>query len=138
MEKSHSTIPPALIEHAIDAQKNAYAPYSEFQVGAALLDADGNIHAGCNVENAAYPLGQCAEAGAISTMILSGCKQIEQIVIVGSGDSYCPPCGGCRQKIAEFADNKTRVHLLNKSGEVKTVLFSELLPFSFGFEKDKR
>ncbi|WP_158971890.1 cytidine deaminase [Paraglaciecola sp. L3A3] len=124
-----------LIEQALQAQKNAYAPYSKFHVGSAIIDEAGQIHSGCNVENAAYPLGQCAEAGAISAMVLSGNKLIKHIVIIGPTTDFCPPCGGCRQKIAEFADGQTQIHMVKKSGEIKTVAFKELLPFSFGFEK---
>ena len=123
-----------LLALATKAQKNAHAPYSNFQVGAAILDENAQHHASCNVENAAYPLGQCAEAGAISAMIASGSKQIKQILIASPNDDFCPPCGGCRQKIAEFADAQTEVHLATKSGEIKTVKFTELLPLAFGFD----
>ncbi len=123
-----------LLALASKAQKNAHAPYSNFQVGAAIIDENAQLHASCNVENAAYPLGQCAEAGAISAMIASGSKQIKQILIASPNDDFCPPCGGCRQKIAEFADAQTEVHLATKNGQVKTVKFAELLPLAFGFE----
>ena len=125
-----------LLALATKAQKNAHAPYSNFHVGAAILDENAQLHASCNVENAAYPLGQCAEAGAISAMIASGSKQIKQILIASPNDDFCPPCGGCRQKIAEFADAQTEVHLATKSGEVKTVKFTELLPLAFGFDNE--
>ncbi|MFT5838548.1 MAG: cytidine deaminase [Flavobacteriales bacterium] len=124
-----------LLALATKAQKNAHAPYSNFYVGAAILDENTQHHASCNVENAAYPLGQCAEAGAISAMIASGSKQIKQILIASPNDNFCPPCGGCRQKIAEFADADTEVHLATKNGQVKTVKFTELLPLAFGFDK---
>jgi cytidine deaminase len=124
-----------LLALATKAQKNAHAPYSNFYVGAAILDENTQHHASCNVENAAYPLGQCAEAGAISAMIASGSKQIKQILIASPNDNFCPPCGGCRQKIAEFADAKTEVHMATKDGQIKTVKFSELLPLAFGFDK---
>jgi cytidine deaminase len=125
-----------LLALASKAQKNAHAPYSNFHVGAAILDENAQLHASCNVENAAYPLGQCAEAGAISTMIASGSKQIKQILIASPNDDFCPPCGGCRQKIAEFADAQTEVHMATKNGEIKTVIFTELLPLAFGFDKE--
>jgi cytidine deaminase len=121
-----------LLALATKAQKNAHAPYSNFYVGAAILDENTQHHGGCNVENAAYPLGQCAEAGAISAMVASGGKQIKQILIASPNDDFCPPCGGCRQKIAEFANAQTEVHLVTKSGQVKTVKFETLLPFAFG------
>lgn len=125
-----------LLALATNAQKNAHAPYSNFFVGAAILDENAKHHASCNVENAAYPLGQCAEAGAISAMIASGSKQIKQILIASPNDDFCPPCGGCRQKIAEFADAQTEVHLATQSGEIKTLKFTELLPLAFGFDKE--
>ena len=124
-----------LLALATKAQKNAHAPYSNFQVGAAILDENAQQHASCNVENAAYPLGQCAEAGAISAMVASGSKQIKHILIASPNDDFCPPCGGCRQKIAEFADAETEVHLATKDGRIKTVKFTELLPLAFGFDK---
>ena len=124
-----------LLAIAAQAQKNAHAPYSNFHVGAAILDENAQQHGGCNVENAAYPLGQCAEAGAISAMIASGGKQIKQILIASPNNDFCPPCGGCRQKIAEFANAETEVHLATKNGQVKTVKFTELLPMAFGFDK---
>jgi cytidine deaminase len=124
-----------LLTLATKAQKNAHAPYSNFQVGAAILDENAQHHASCNVENAAYPLGQCAEAGAISAMIASGSKQIKHILIASPNDNFCPPCGGCRQKIAEFADAQTEVHLATQNGRIKTVKFTELLPLAFGFDK---
>lgn len=125
-----------LLALASKAQENAHAPYSNFQVGAAILDENAQHHASCNVENAAYPLGQCAEAGAISAMIASGSKQIKHILIASPNDNFCPPCGGCRQKIAEFADSQTEVHLATKDGQLKTVKFTDLLPLAFGFDKE--
>ncbi|MBU3003880.1 cytidine deaminase [Paraglaciecola arctica] len=124
-----------LLALATKAQENAHAPYSNFHVGAAILDENAQLHSSCNVENAAYPLGQCAEAGAISAMIASGSKHIKQILVASPNDDFCPPCGGCRQKIAEFADAETEVHLATQQGEIKTVKFTELLPLAFGFDK---
>jgi cytidine deaminase len=124
-----------LHDKACQAQRNAHAPYSNFCVGAAILDEAQQLHVGCNVENAAYPLGQCAEAGAIAAMIASGAKQITQILIASPNQDFCPPCGGCRQKIAEFASKQTLVHLSTQNGKIKTVHFHELLPLAFGFEK---
>jgi cytidine deaminase len=125
-----------LLALATKAQKNAHAPYSHFHVGAAIIDENAQLHACCNVENAAYPLGQCAEAGAISAMIAAGSKKIKQILIASPNENFCPPCGGCRQKIAEFADAQTEVHLATNQGEIKTVKFTELLPLAFGFDKE--
>ena len=123
-----------LLAKAKLAQQHAHAPYSNFQVGAAVLDDCVDIYSGCNVENAAYPLGQCAEATAIGNMVVNGGKKIREIMIVSPNADFCPPCGGCRQKIAEFADRHTLVHLATSQGELKTYTFSEFLPMAFGFE----
>ncbi|WP_137167081.1 cytidine deaminase [Salinimonas lutimaris] len=121
----------ALIEQAFNAQANAHAPYSGFQVGAAVLSDNGQIHAGCNVENAAYPLGQCAEATAIGTMVAAGGKGIKAIVIASPSDELCFPCGGCRQKIAEFAHDDVAVIMATRTGTIKQVSIGELLPYAF-------
>ena len=89
------------------AQKNAYARYSHFHVGAALRTVSGAVFSGCNVENAAYPQGACAEAGAIAAMAAAGERRIKEILVIGDGDALCTPCGGCRQRIREFADPST-------------------------------
>ncbi len=112
------------------AMKKAYAPYSKFYVGAALIDENNSIHLGCNVENSAYPEGLCAEAGAISNMILSGGKSIKKILIVSSGDLMVTPCGGCRQKIKEFSDENTQI-LIDHNNEVTQFNMNDLLPHSF-------
>jgi cytidine deaminase len=121
-----------LIAAAAVARANAYAPYSGFAVGAAIRDADGRLHAGANVENAAYPQGQCAEASAIGAMIAAGGKRIGEMVVLAEGDALCTPCGGCRQRIREFADPATRIHLCGPEGLRRTVTLGELLPLSFG------
>jgi cytidine deaminase len=121
-----------LIDLAIAARESAYAPYSKHPVGAALSTANGQLFSGCNVENAAYPEGVCAEAGAISAMILAGEKQIKDVVIAGPNDPLCTPCGGCRQKIREFSTSKTQIHVVSRSGKVNSFLFTDLLPESFG------
>lgn len=135
MSKQITNITQQLHDLAHKAGENAHAPYSLFKVGAAILDENGKNHACCNVENASYPLGQCAEAGAISAMIYAGSKHIEHILICSPNDDFCPPCGGCRQKIAEFANEHTQVHLSKQSGEIKSMQFFDLLPMRFGFEK---
>lgn len=122
----------ALMDAAIAAMDNAYAPYSKFHVGAAILSADGNIYCGCNVENAAYPVGSCAEASAISAMIMAGQSKILAVAVAGAGDELCTPCGGCRQRIREFAEPDTAVLICNASGLRHTSTLSELLPLSFG------
>lgn len=128
----------ALFEAAADVRVRAHAPYSRFFVGAAVLDEAGRIHLGCNVENAAYPEGVCAEAGAISAMIAAGARRIRAVAVVGGpadGDEIlCPPCGGCRQKIREFAGSATSIHLREASGAVTSLGLDELLPHSFGPE----
>jgi cytidine deaminase len=123
-----------LIAAASAARTNAYAPYSGFAVGAAIRDSNGALHAGANVENAAYPQGQCAEASAIGAMIAAGGKRIAEMVLLADGDALCTPCGGCRQRIREFADPETRIHLCGPAGLRRTVTLGELLPLSFGPE----
>lgn len=121
-----------LFETARDAGERAYAPYSDYKVGAALKSAGGGIYAGGNAELANYK-GTCAEAGAIAAMITAGERQIEAIAIVGPGDDLCTPCGDCRQRIREFATAETRIHIFAKNGVLmKTYTMEELLPDSFG------
>jgi cytidine deaminase len=123
-----------LFAAASAAMERAYAPYSKFQVGAAILAGNGQIYSGCNVENAAYPVGTCAEAGAISAMVLDGVQQIHEIVVIGRGDVMCTPCGGCRQRIREFAAPDTKIHVCGPEGLRRTFTRDELLPASFGPE----
>ena len=122
-----------LIKAASEARKHAYNRYSNFAVGAALVDESGRLHVGCNVENAAYPLGSCAEAGAISAMVIEGGSRIARIAVVGGGAEIgpCTPCGGCRQRIAEFADENTVVIAIDDSGEWQEYTIEALLPASF-------
>jgi cytidine deaminase len=121
-----------LFERAKLARGRAYAPYSRFPVGAALRTPGGAFFAGCNVENAAYPLGVCAETSAISAMIAAGERGIAEILVLGPGPQKIAPCGACRQRIAEFAGDKTLVHLADEAGGVATFDFSEMLPHPFG------
>lgn len=122
-----------LMAAAREAQKNAYAPYSKFLVGAAILDDAGVVHRGCNVENAAYPQGACAEANAIGAMALGGGRRIVKIAVVGgSGDVFCAPCGGCRQRINEFADGSTQIIAPDGAGGLRHFTINDLLPDSFG------
>jgi cytidine deaminase len=128
----------ALIAAAQAARLKAYAPYSKFHVGAALLDEYGKIHAGCNIENAAYPQGWCAETSAIAAMIMAGGHAIAEMAVIGSGDLLCTPCGGCRQKIREFARGDVKIHMCSEDGRVmQTFTLDELLPASFGPENLK-
>jgi cytidine deaminase len=122
-----------LVSAALAARARAHAPYSRFAVGAAVRTADGAIHAGCNVENAAYPEGTCAEAGAIAAMVLAGGRRIAEAVVAGGGTEPCTPCGGCRQKLREFGTPETRVRMVDAAGEETLVLtLAELLPHGFG------
>jgi cytidine deaminase len=114
------------------AQANAYAPYSRFKVGAALRSESGAVFSGCNVENAAYPQGSCAEADAIAAMALAGDRRIAEILVIGDGKALCTPCGGCRQRIREFADLATPIHVAGPEGVRATFTLAELLPESFG------
>lgn len=116
---------------ALDARKNAYAPYSKFKVGAAIRTASGKIYGGCNVENVAYPEGTCAEAGAIAAMVAAGEQTIIEVLVVAGGDFRITPCGGCRQKIAEFAGQDVPVILADLDGNFETGTLGALLPGSF-------
>ena len=124
----------ALFEAARTAQGAAYAPYSRFKVGAALRTPSGAIFAGCNVENAAYPQGACAEAGAIAAMARAGRRRIAEILVIGDGEGLCTPCGGCRQRIREFAAPTTPIHIAGLQGVRASFTLEDLLPHSFGPE----
>ncbi|MEP3350687.1 MAG: cytidine deaminase [Marinomonas sp.] len=126
-----------LFQLAKEAMSKAYVPYSDFTVGAAIRTASGNLYKGCNVENAAYPEGVCAEGGAISAMVLGGDTQIKDIYVIGKGDQLVTPCGGCRQKIREFSSTETMIHICGPEGVRKSLTMEELLPFSFGPENLK-
>ena len=124
-----------LMTAAIAAMGRAYAPYSNFPVGAAILDETGTIHAGANIENAAYPVGNCAEASAIAAMVMAGGKRIAMIAVAGGdGDLLCTPCGACRQRIREFGDAATPVLVGGPDGLQRRFTLGALLPESFGPE----
>ncbi len=123
-----------LFNAAREVMARAHAPYSKFLVGAAILAGDGNIYRGCNVENAAYPEGWCAETSAISSMISSGQTKIAEIAIIAEKMPGVTPCGGCRQRIAEFANADTPVHLCDENGVMETIKLGDLLPRSFSFD----
>ncbi|WP_303049052.1 cytidine deaminase [Salipiger sp. HF18] len=112
-------------------RENAYVPYSRFKVGAAVRTPSGTVHAGCNVENAAYPEGTCAEAGAIAAMVAAGETEIVEAYVIADSPRPVPPCGGCRQKLSEFARAETKVILATVSGEVLETTVGELLPGAF-------
>ncbi len=121
----------ALLKAAMD---KAYAPYSKFRVGALVQAANGTYYSGCNVENAAYPQGCCAETSAISAMVMDGQTVIREVSVIGSGDPLVTPCGGCRQRIREFASDDVAIHVWGPKGLRKTFTLGELLPASFGPE----
>ena len=122
----------ALFDAARLAQSRAYAPYSRFAVGAAIRSATGIVYAGCNVENAAYPQGWCAEASAIAVMVSAGEREIVEVLTVTDGELLSTCCGGCRQKLREFAPLSTPVHAAGPEGVRRTFTLDELLPASFG------
>ena len=121
-----------MLELARAAMARAYAPYSGYCVGAAVRGESGALYPGCNVENAAFPLGSCAEASAISAMVMAGERRILEVLVIGKGPALVSPCGGCRQRLYEFADDTTPVHICDSDGLRRTVTLGELLPMSFG------
>ena len=121
----------SLIETARAVRENAHAPYSKFKVGAAVQAASGTVYVGCNVENVAYPEGTCAEAGAIAAMIAGGDTRIAAVAVIADSPQPVSPCGGCRQKIAEFADGDVIVTLATTDGTVLDTTVGKLLPGSF-------
>ena len=126
--------PQVLLRAAEAAMRNAYAPYSQFKVGAAVRSRSGAIYAAANVENAAYPQGQCAEASALGALVAAGETAITAVAVVAERKLHCPPCGGCRQRLAEFGRPDTPVHLGRPGQAPHTVTLAELLPLSFGRE----
>jgi cytidine deaminase len=126
-----------LINAAMEARENAYCRYSGFSVGAAIVDDQGRLHVGCNVENAAYNLGNCAEAAAIAAMVQEGGKRIARIAVAGGRSELvsCTPCGGCRQRIDEFADKNTVVIVIDDSNKWREYSIAELLPASFHLDQ---
>ncbi len=121
-----------LFRAALDVRARAHAPYSGFPVGVALRTEAGNVYAGCNVENASYPEGACAETGAISAMVAGGGGQIIELCVVGDSEAPISPCGGCRQRIAEFGSVDTIVHSADPGGIRETWRLGDLLPVAFG------
>ena len=120
-----------LIEQARAVRENAHAPYSKFKVGAAVQATSGAVYVGCNVENVAYPEGTCAEAGAIAAMVAAGETQIASVAVIADSPTPVTPCGGCRQKIAEFAGGDVVVTLATTDGTVLDTTVAALLPGSF-------
>jgi homotetrameric cytidine deaminase len=126
--------PELLLRAAAGAMHNAHAPYSNFKVGAALRTPSGAIYTGANVENASYPQGQCAETSAIGALVTAGETVISEVAVVAEKMEFCPPCGGCRQRLSEFAGPDTPVHLGRPGGEHRTYTLAELFPLSFELE----
>ena len=123
-----------LVAAAEAVRARAYAPYSNFHVGTAILADDGKIYVGCNVENAAYPIGNCAEPSAIAAMLAGGGKRIRRVYTTGPGTMPVTPCGGCRQRLHEFGSADTVVYVANPQGIQQRFTLGELLPASFGPE----
>ncbi len=121
-----------MVEAAAEAREKAYVPYSGFAVGAALLFDDGRLVTGCNVENASYGLAICAERNAMTTAVAEGLTRPVAVAIAGPGGQSCPPCGACRQFLAEF--NREMTVLLEDAGGIKTITLEELLPFGFSLK----
>lgn len=121
----------AMLKAASAVREQAYAPYSNFKVGAAIRAASGTIYTGCNVENIAYPEGTCAEAGAIAAMIAAGETVISEALVIADSPLPVSPCGGCRQKLAEFSNGDVQVTMTTVKGVTKTLTMAELLPGAF-------
>ncbi|MFY0690681.1 MAG: cytidine deaminase [Paracoccaceae bacterium] len=120
-----------LLDHARAVRENAYAPYSNFKVGAAVRTRDGSVFSGCNVENVSYPEGTCAEAGAIAAMVAAGASGITEVAVIAESPVPVSPCGGCRQKLAEFAQGEVTVTMATMAGATQVMTLAELLPGAF-------
>ena len=122
----------SLLDHAARVRDNAYAPYSKFKVGAAVQGASGAVYVGCNVENVAYPEGTCAEAGALAAMVAAGETTFVAAAVIADSPAPVPPCGGCRQKLAEFAEADSRITMATTGGTTTEMAVADLLPGAFG------
>lgn len=120
-----------LVAAAAAVRENAYVPYSRFKVGAALRAADGSLHRGCNVENVAYPEGTCAEAGAIAAMVAAGQTSFTEVAVIADSPVPVTPCGGCRQKLVEFAAPGARITMATTDGATAEMAVADLLPGAF-------
>lgn len=127
-----------LLEAALSVRENAHVPYSRFKVGAAIRAKSGKVYQGCNVENVAYPQGTCAEAGAIAAMVAGGDTEIAEVCVVADSADPTPPCGGCRQKLREFAAPGVAVTMATTDGRSLTMTMDQLLPGAFGPEHMSR
>ena len=130
--------PQDMLDQALQALQQAYAPYSHYSVAACLRAENDSLYSGCNVENAAYPLSQCAEACAIGNLIAAGQRRIKEVLIVVSSSKLCPPCGACRQRIFEFADDNILTHLCTTEGSYQQYTLGELLPHPFNSDNLER
>ena len=135
---SERTAPHDMLEAALKVRERAHVPYSGFKVGACLRADDGRLFVACNVENAAYPQSQCAEASAIGVMVAAGAKRIVEALVVADDEALCTPCGGCRQRLSEFADPDAVVHIAGLEGVRASFTMDELLPHAFEFHFEDR
>lgn len=126
-----------LYDAAVEVKKKAYAPYSNFFVGSALRTKSGKVFAGCNVENSSYGVTICAERNAVFKMVSEGEHEISSILVIGDTEKFLPPCGACRQVIAEFSSEDTNVIMCNKNGEFKETTVGKILPFGFSLNEDR-
>ncbi len=126
-----------MLAAARKARAKAYAPHSDFRVGAAVLGSDGRIYSGCNVENCSLGLTFCAERNAIFAMVAAGERTIREVLVIGDTDEYLPPCGACRQVIAEFAAPEVVVHMCNKAGGSRDLTVADLVPVIFRLKKGR-
>ena len=126
-----------LFNAAKDVKKRAYAPYSDFFVGSALRTRSGKVFTGCNVENSSFGVTICAERNAIFKMVSEGEREISSILVIGDTERFLPPCGACRQVIAEFSEEDTRVIMCNRDGDFTETTVGEILPFGFSLNKDR-
>ena len=124
-----------LLAAAKEARGRAYAPFSKFHVGAAVLASDGRIFSGCNVENSSFGLTCCAERNAVFAMVAAGAREIREVLIIGETDDFLPPCGACRQVIAEFAPPSAVVHMCDRAGAGRSITVAELVPFIFRLKR---
>jgi cytidine deaminase len=122
----------SLQKSALSVRENAYAPYSNFKVGAAIRSEGGTIYSGCNVENVAYPEGTCAEAGAIAAMVAAGETRLIEVYVIADSPHPVSPCGGCRQKLAEFGTGDVVVTMANLDGVEQKMTLADLMPGAFG------
>lgn len=127
----------ALFAAASAAMEKAYAPYSRFPVGASLRSEDGRVFSGCNVENASYPEGWCAETSALSTFIMAGGGRITDICVTALKMHRIMPCGGCRQRLSEFVAPDARLHLCGEGGVEETVAFADIFPRGFDLDENR-